>query len=73
MYVEERYFVKNIGKRRVNRGRDTHRDGKKTWYVSFQSQYGSFLLADTTLFGAIVWKLRKTFSRYRLNTDENSE
>jgi len=68
-----RFYVKKVGKRRINRGKNAPHNGKKTWYVAFRSQDGQTVLSDTTIFGALAWKLRKAFTWHRLNTDDNIE
>jgi len=73
MYDLDRYYVKNVGKRRLNRGKNTPRNGKKTWYVALQSYNGGLLLFDVTIFGAIFCKLWGIFHPYRPNYDEISE
>jgi len=65
MCEKERYYVKNIGKRLVNRGKDSPRDGKKTWYVSFKTENGAIYLWDTTIIPAIIWKIRSILTPYR--------
>jgi len=73
IYDLNQYYVKNVGKRRVKRGRNTPRNGKKTWYVALQSYNGGLFLFDVTIFGALVWKLRRIFHPYRPNYDDISE
>jgi len=73
MFDSERYYVKNIGKRRVNRGRNRPKNGKKTWYVALEWYNGGLLLFNVTIFGAIVCKLWSVFHPYRPNYDDISE
>jgi len=69
----ERYFVTNVGKRRINRGKDTSRDGKKIWYVAFRTETGAIYLWDTNIIVAAIWKIRSILTPYRLKDHVYSE
>jgi len=70
MSEKERYFVVNVGKRRVNRGKNRDRNGKKTWYVSFKTETGAMYLWDTNWFVALIWKIRSILTPYRPENHE---
>jgi len=67
---KERYYVVNVGKRLLHRGKDRPRDGKKTWYVKFITDEGAIYFWDCNRIAAFVWKLRSLITPYSPNNDE---
>jgi len=67
---KERYFVVNIGKRLLHRGKDRPKNGKKTWYVKFVTDEGAFYMWDCHIISAFIWWLRSIFTPYRPENHE---